>query len=308
MTNLPRSILAATDLSEASDTVLRGAAALAALLDAELHVLHVLDLPLLPYAMAGAEAVLPETQVAAAEASLREQLHRTLPAHVRAASELVRTGSVGRAILQRAEEVAAGLLVLGAHRPRPFADRFLGSTADRIIRTSPIPCLLVRKPLRLPLRRIMVPTDLSEQARPALDAALAWARALGVAGEGADREDGATEIQVIHVIPRAYEMPDFAFDREVIEPELEREVNALVERAQGTVDGAAIHPRVRWGDVPADEIVQAAEREKVDLLVLTTHGHGALRRALLGSVATTISRGAPCPVLLLPPTPDAVES
>ncbi|HEU0078622.1 MAG TPA: universal stress protein [Longimicrobiaceae bacterium] len=36
-------------------------------------------------------------------------------------------------------------------------------------------------------------------------------------------------------------------------------------------------------------------------LVLDTHGHGALRRALVGSIASAVARGAGCPVLLVPP-------
>lgn len=49
--------------------------------------------------------------------------------------------------------------------------------------------------------------------------------------------------------------------------------------------------------VPADEIVRAAEREKADLIVLGTHGRGAVGRFFLGSVADRVVRAAPCPVV-----------
>ncbi|HWK90556.1 MAG TPA: universal stress protein [Longimicrobium sp.] len=38
-----------------------------------------------------------------------------------------------------------------------------------------------------------------------------------------------------------------------------------------------------------------------DLLVMATHGYGAVRRALLGGTAQAVARRAPCPVLLVPP-------
>ncbi len=49
--------------------------------------------------------------------------------------------------------------------------------------------------------------------------------------------------------------------------------------------------------VPADEIVRAAEREQADLIVLGTHGRGAVGRFFLGSVADRVVRAAPCPVV-----------
>lgn len=48
---------------------------------------------------------------------------------------------------------------------------------------------------------------------------------------------------------------------------------------------------------PADEIVRAAERERADLIVLGTHGRGAVGRFFLGSVADRVVRTAPCPVV-----------
>ena len=88
-----------------------------------------------------------------------------------------------------------------------------------------------------------------------------------------------------------------------------------VERARAHADGQRavlsvqaegaetldVREEVCWGDVPAREILKAADREEADLVVMGTHGHGAVRRALLGSVATAVARDATCPVLLVPP-------
>jgi universal stress protein A len=50
---------------------------------------------------------------------------------------------------------------------------------------------------------------------------------------------------------------------------------------------------------PAREVVQFAEREHVDLIVLGTHGRTGLARVLMGSVAENVVRRAPCPVLVV---------
>ena len=47
------------------------------------------------------------------------------------------------------------------------------------------------------------------------------------------------------------------------------------------------------------EIIRYARREKIDLIVLGTHGRGAFSHALMGSVAEKVVRKAPCPVLTI---------
>jgi len=50
---------------------------------------------------------------------------------------------------------------------------------------------------------------------------------------------------------------------------------------------------------PAVEIVNAANQLAANLIVVGSHGRGGVSRALLGSVAETVSRHAPCPVLVV---------
>jgi nucleotide-binding universal stress UspA family protein len=51
--------------------------------------------------------------------------------------------------------------------------------------------------------------------------------------------------------------------------------------------------------VPGQEIVKAAKKEKAHMIVMGTHGHGILGRALLGSVAQTVLQQSEIPVLLV---------
>lgn len=291
------SILVATDLTEVSDEVLRAAAALAALTGAKLHVLHAFDFQALPYSDAYLARATFQGRIDDAKRALDEQIHRTVPSAVNVASRDVVIFVAHRAILEHAEAVGADLIVLGPHRQRARGDAFLGSTADRVIRTADVPCLVVRGPLSLPLRRVMVPLDLSSPALGALDVALEWSEALR---PNEDDEPLGPRVTVLHVIPRVFDVKDFSFESAVIGPELDRAVEAALARVGGT-GVLDVREEVCWGDVPADEILRAAEREETDLLVLATHGHGALRRALIGSVASAVARRARCPVLLVPP-------
>ena len=53
---------------------------------------------------------------------------------------------------------------------------------------------------------------------------------------------------------------------------------------------------------PAEEILQVARDEAVDLIVMGTHGRTGLRHVLLGSIAETVVRTAPCPVFTVKAT------
>jgi nucleotide-binding universal stress UspA family protein len=293
-----RSILVASDLSDGSDEVVRAAAALAALTGAELHLLHSFDLELSPYNPRGPELPNFENRIQAAELELKEQARRTVPASVKVASMEVVIYAAHRTIQECAQSLKVDLVVLGPHRRKSIGSAFLGSTADRVIRTVEVPCLIVRGPLSLPLRRVLVPFDLSNPARGALDVALEWAAAFR---PGGGESPVHPEVVLLHVPPREFDVQGFTFDETVIAPELRREADDAIERA-GTESVVHVRGEVRWGNTPADEILAMAEEEKIDLLVLATHGRGAVQRALIGSVASGVARRATCPVLLVPPT------
>jgi nucleotide-binding universal stress UspA family protein len=52
---------------------------------------------------------------------------------------------------------------------------------------------------------------------------------------------------------------------------------------------------------PADEILAFAERARIDLIVIGSHGRTGLSRLLMGSVAEQVMRGSKCPVLIIKP-------
>jgi nucleotide-binding universal stress UspA family protein len=62
--------------------------------------------------------------------------------------------------------------------------------------------------------------------------------------------------------------------------------------------GRPVSARVLWGD-PTEALVRHAREERCDLLVLGTHGRTGMSRLVLGSVAESVARRSPCPVLVV---------
>jgi nucleotide-binding universal stress UspA family protein len=292
-----RSILAATDLTATSNEVLRAAAALAALSGAALHIVHAAPAPA---RSAGEPEIESERarqrRIAEARAALTEQIRHAVPRHVTPTSMEIVFEQPYRAILDRATAAEADLIVIGPHRPRPVGERHLGTTADRVVRTAEQPVLIVREPLSLPLRRVLVPTDLSEAARGALYVGLSWTSALRVpSGTDAPR----TALDVVHVAP-----PLAPGDRKqqrhaTVDAALRREIETVLEYGGGT--GLAIERELIEASEPADAIARLARQMRADLVVIGTHGDTGLMRALLGSVASAVARRTSRPVLLVPP-------
>ena len=85
------------------------------------------------------------------------------------------------------------------------------------------------------------------------------------------------------------------------EPELRDKIHAQVEHLRETGLDAELKFAV-GATHPADELIaQAAQQVEADLIVVGTHGRGAIGSALLGSVAKGLLHVAPCPVLVVPP-------
>ena len=282
------SILVASDLEDSYD-VLRAAASIAQSTGAELHVVHALDG--VPHtARPAAQPGTSQALIDDAEWALAERVRRAVPSGVALSSLRVMDQPSHRAILTRADEVAADRVVLGPPRRRRVGDWLLGGTADRVVRDGAVPCLVVRRPLTLPLRRIVAPLNLAEPVAGALDAALAWSAAFAA---GSDGFTGCgTEVRVLHVLP---------LDRAAALPDFHRVIEGAVERVPAA-SALQIRQEWLWGEEPAAEIVAFADCEDTELVVLSPHGYGPTKRALLGSVSSAVTCAGNCSVLLVPPS------
>ncbi len=139
--------------------------------------------------------------------------------------------------------------------------------------------------------KILVATDFGE----ASETALAYGRALSGAF-------GAT-LHLLHVTHDVYALATNGSEFTSITPTVLEDIERagreqtqalLTDEDRKSLNAVAVtvtHFK------PAAAIVEYAQTNKVDLIVLGTHGRGALSRLLLGSVAERVVRTAPCPVL-----------
>jgi universal stress protein A len=140
------------------------------------------------------------------------------------------------------------------------------------------------------LTRILVATDFSD----ASEDALAYARMLADAF-------GAS-LHVLHVLE---DLAAHAWTTEVyvaalpgVHEEMERQAHDRLQQLLTAEERARYRAELvlRFGS-PFVEIVRYAREHEIGLIVLGTHGRGALAHMLLGSVAERVVRKAPCPVL-----------
>jgi len=78
----------------------------------------------------------------------------------------------------------------------------------------------------------------------------------------------------------------------------------LDQLAAGLASGAAVETEIKTGH-PATVICESAAAADAGLVVVASHGHGLMRRLLLGSTAQFVANNAPCDVLILRPRPGA---
>lgn len=133
------------------------------------------------------------------------------------------------------------------------------------------------------LKLILVSTDFSTSS----DAALAMATALA-------RDSGA-KLLIVHVeeIPLATGGAEYLYS--VPEPATQ-ELKKMLSEVVPKDPNVPFEHRLLAGDA-AEAIVRTAEQDKVDMIVLGTHGRTGLTRLLMGSVAEAVVRRAGCPVL-----------
>lgn len=148
-------------------------------------------------------------------------------------------------------------------------------------------------------KHILVPTDFSEHANYALDYAIELAKIL---------QSRLTFLHVIHLTPLA--MGDLGTSGlvpylEEMETDAQQHMQALLHRAHQ--EGLQGETAIVQG-APFQSIVEMAESQDIDLIVMGTHGRAGLTHVLMGSVAEKVVRLAPCPVLVTRGTTEASDA
>jgi nucleotide-binding universal stress UspA family protein len=295
-------ILCPVDFSEFSRHAFDRAVAVARSYGSTITVLHVLPaasaVPALPYGPEGPGPfgfeVLDRTRVLG---ELPRFLADRQAVDVPIRFEVAEATSVQHEVVTQTSRLAADLVVMGSHGRSGFSHVLLGSVAEKTLRTSPVPVLVVpaRAPVappagREPFRRVLCAIDFSQ------DSARALAYATSLAHHGAGQ---LTLVHVCEPVAVGYDpMVGVGFDvaayQDAIAKSAQRQLDLAVGEARAL--GCACDSVVARGRAYTEILRISADRQ-ADVIVLGVHGRNAIDRLVFGSTAEHLVRRASCPVL-----------
>jgi nucleotide-binding universal stress UspA family protein len=278
-----REILFASDLSEASDRAFDHARLLAERFDAHLVLYHALAVEVPP----------PPGPV---NREIHRRLERAARDHLERCAALTsatcevrveRTASAAEALVTMIGDSRPDLTVMSTHGRQGVARLVLGSMTETVLDTLRGPTLCIREPEHgpaLPYRRLLVPTDLSEASRRALPMAALLAKQFDAqvfVVHVADVRPGRSTWGVTAAVEEA--LPSNAAFLQFLRPPFE-DVRVTLRLEIGC---------------PWDCITRIAAEERVDAIVMSTHGVDSLGDRFRGSHAERVVRQSPCPVLVV---------
>ncbi|MCF3593932.1 universal stress protein [Rhodobacteraceae bacterium LMO-12] len=282
-----KKIMLATDFSERSDRALRRATLLARQFEAALLIVHVVD--------DDQPRRIVESERDVASTLLRELRDTVQDIDGIPCETRVVLADPFAGIARAAEEVAPDLLVIGPHRRQALRDVFVGTTAERTIRSVACPVLMVNAPPVGPYGHVMLTTDFSEGSTRAAKTCI---------GLGIARDARATMLHVFDApavhLAMSHTVP--VDERQAYIDDERREASRNLAAFMKSLDWQSLRPDVRQVRKSRVEDILAAAREaSADLVVIGTHGRGNLAKLILGSVAEAVLRRADRDVLAIPP-------
>lgn len=282
-------ILVATDFSPAAEAALRTAERIARASDgAEIVAVHVVEPPPPFYTPLLARVGPPEVQeewvveprrrMAGLVAGLRKGGRR--------ARGVVRVGIPWREVVRLAVEVEADGLCIGTSGHSPIERLLLGSTAENVLRDSPVPVLVTREKPVASVRRVLLPIDLDEGSRRVVRFAL-------------ERFAERVRLDALFVLPSFPTYMPETWPTSLDRTEYEIRAREFLDHEGGKRIGLKV---VTFQD-PAWTILAEIQSRRPDLVVVATHGRRGMARMFFGSVSEKVVRHAECPVLVLPGPP-----
>jgi nucleotide-binding universal stress UspA family protein len=292
-----RNILVPVDFSEPSKKAVTYGLTLAGQFSANLLLAHIVpESTALTYAF---PTRLPEVEKEQYDKAKREI--ENLASAEQAAKVNLRTivkiGNIEEELLGIVKDEGIDLVVMGTHGRRYLGRWFIGSVTEHMLRNVPVPVLTVshvemeKHPIGfVSVKRILYGTDLSESASIGLKYAIELARSAGA---------GLTVIHVVDDEDRLLWGPAWIarLDRAKLLEEWRGRLDDFIKRESTPdmpIEGVMLEGK------PFRKIVEFAEAQNLDVIVLNLQSKSMVERALLGSTAERVVRLARTPVLSVP--------
>jgi nucleotide-binding universal stress UspA family protein len=292
MSIFPTKMLVATDGSRDAGVAATTAVGLAKATDSELHMVTVAE----EYPHYEAYCSLAERSRQVAQGVLDKQRREIENLGGKVARSHLRTGTAAEEVVSLAEEIGAGLVVMGSRGRGRIRRLAMGSVSHSLVRHAHCPVMVVREEAVSFPTRILLATDASEEAHLAAIAAADVAERTG------------SELHVAHIgeVRPVYhpERHGYLARYEELQERAQRLLDGQVDMIKST-GGTVARAHLRVGR-PDEEIALLGEETGANLIVMGSRGLGGIRRALMGSISDSVVRHAHCPVLVVRPEKERV--
>jgi nucleotide-binding universal stress UspA family protein len=235
-----------------------------------------------------------------------DQVAREYTAPDLAIDQVVRQGDPPDVILEEVRQRQADLVVMRTHGRSGLGRAVLGSVAEKIVKQSPTPVLLLPPGDRTqnpgPISSILVPVDGSPGG----------SLALGIARELAGQMQASLQLlQVVQPVPAYQSSALLAYGPMDVDPSWDEDaaaaaqahVEALASRL--TTRGLVAQAEALIANSVPEAIVTNAAEHGCNLIVMSSYAHTGAARAFLGSVTDAVVRSATCPVLVMRREPES---
>lgn len=214
-----------------------------------------------------------------------------------------RVGSPGLEIAEWAREHGTELIVMGSHGRTGRANVLLGSVAQSVLAECRTPVLLTRSDAVPcgPSLRVGLALDGSEHSRAALQFVIAQRAFFGP----------DFSLQLVHVVDEVpihvrtalANLASMTFTHEEVRAQRAEAFESVMAPARAAVAAAGLDCRDEMlvSSAPAATLAEWAQRAQLDLLVMGSHGKGAVKLMVLGSVAAGVGARCSTPLLLVRP-------
>jgi len=199
---------------------------------------------------------------------------------------IVKEGNASKKIIETAGEEKVDLIVIGRRGMSAIEKLFIGSVANHVLRNSPVPILVTKKKTGKPqFKKILVPTDFSEQEEVERD--FAWKLAKGF----------GSDLTLLHIL----ELHDFEFSPQVLDELFTSLLKKLKKRKKREKAEIKVEEEVYRAINSSIGIVDYAETHKFDLIVISTCVQSKLERFFLGSTTEKVISYTHVPIFAIPP-------
>lgn len=271
-----------------------------------IHLVHVHVTPMPVYST---ELAVLEGPLDSAMRARKEEYLGKLAADLRArtttpvTTALMEGGAI-ESLVDYAGQVHAGMIVMTTHGRGAFGRFWLGSVADRLLRTMSTPIFMVhgsKEPVDLnkevKLERVLAPLDGSPFAEQILKPTMDLAGSLG---SRCELFRVFQDLLALDYYPPF--LPPEAFDA-MPRDQLKQDALAYLEQVAAPFRGNGKKIETKLGEAfhPAEGILDEARKSGADWIALATHGRSGLPKVVLGSVADKVIRGSTVPVFVYRP-------